>query len=78
VLFTGRTVRAALDELADFGRPARIGLAVLVDRGGRELPIAADVVGEKVELEAKHRVDVKVQELDGQDGVDIVYTPRAS
>ena len=77
VLFTGRTIRAALDELADFGRPARIGLAVLVDRGGRELPIAADVVGEKVELEPKHRVDVKVQELDGQDAVDIVYTPRS-
>ena len=48
VLFTGRTIRAALDELADFGRPARIMLAVLVDRGGRELPIHADVVGATV------------------------------
>src|SRR5256714_743756 len=49
VLYTGRTVRAALDELADFGRPASISLAVLIDRGGRELPIHADVVGKKVE-----------------------------
>ena len=78
VLFTGRTIRAALDELADFGRPARIGLAVLVDRGGRELPIAADVVGEKVDLEAKHRVDVFVTELDGRDEVEIAYTPRSA
>ena len=78
VLFTGRTIRAALDELADFGRPARIGLAVLVDRGGRELPIAADVVGEKVDLEAKHRVDVFVNELDGRDEVEIAYTPRSA
>ena len=50
VLYTGRTVRAALDELADFGRPRRTLLAVLVDRGGRELPICADVVGERVEV----------------------------
>ena len=52
VLYTGRTVRAALDELADFGRPARIALAVLVDRGGRELPIQPDVVGKTVEVAA--------------------------
>lgn len=76
VLFTGRTIRAALDELADFGRPARIGLAVLVDRGGRELPIQADVVGERVELEPKHRVVVQVTELDGHDAVEIAYSPR--
>src|SRR5512140_382527 len=50
VLYTGRTVRAALDELADFGRPARIWLAVLIDRGGRELPIQADVVGERASV----------------------------
>jgi len=72
VLYTGRTVRAALDELADFGRPARIGLAVLVDRGGRELPIQADVVGEKVATEPGDRVEVSVVELDGKDGVEIV------
>jgi len=69
VLYTGRTVRAALDELADFGRPARIALAVLVDRGGRELPIHADVVGKKVETAPDERVDVKVRELDGEDAV---------
>jgi pyrimidine operon attenuation protein/uracil phosphoribosyltransferase len=69
VLHTGRTVRAALDELADFGRPARIALAVLVDRGGRELPIHADIVGKRMDVIANDRVDVMVTELDGSDGV---------
>jgi pyrimidine operon attenuation protein/uracil phosphoribosyltransferase len=69
VLYTGRTVRAALDELADFGRPRRIALAVLIDRGGRELPIAPDVVGKKIEVRAGQRVDVLVEELDGRDAV---------
>jgi pyrimidine operon attenuation protein/uracil phosphoribosyltransferase len=72
VLYTGRTVRAALDELADFGRPARIGLAVLIDRGGRELPIHADVVGKRVDLRRDQRVDVLVTELDGRDAVVVV------
>jgi pyrimidine operon attenuation protein/uracil phosphoribosyltransferase len=72
VLFTGRTVRAALDELADFGRPARIGLCVLVDRGGRELPIQADVVGKVVEAKAGERVDVLINEIDGRDAVELV------
>ena len=72
VLYTGRTVRAALDEVADFGRPARIGLAVLVDRGGRELPIQADIVGEKVEAPHGALVDVLVTELDGRDAVELV------
>jgi pyrimidine operon attenuation protein / uracil phosphoribosyltransferase len=72
VLYTGRTVRAALDELADFGRPARIALAVLVDRGGRELPIHADVVGKRIELGPDQRVDVLVSELDGRDAVVVV------
>jgi pyrimidine operon attenuation protein/uracil phosphoribosyltransferase len=72
VLYTGRTVRAALDELADFGRPARIGLAVLVDRGGRELPIHADVVGKTVDATTDQRVDVLVEELDGRDAVIVV------
>ncbi len=72
VLFTGRTVRAALDELADFGRPARIGLAVLVDRGGRELPIQADVAGERVAVARGDRVEVFVQELDGKDAIELV------
>ena len=74
VLYTGRTVRAALDELADFGRPARIALAVVVDRGGRELPIHADVVGKTIEVAKSDRVDVFVQELDGEDAV--VLVPR--
>jgi len=72
VLYTGRTVRAALDELADFGRPARIALAVLVDRGGRELPIHADIVGKRVLIEPGDRVDVMVDELDGRTAVVIV------
>jgi pyrimidine operon attenuation protein/uracil phosphoribosyltransferase len=69
VLYTGRTVRAALDELADFGRPRRIALAVVIDRGGRELPIAPDVVGKKIDVRAGQRVDVFVEELDGKDAV---------
>lgn len=72
VLFTGRTVRAALDELADFGRPKRISLCVLVDRGGRELPIQADIVGKTVKTEPGERVEVQVQEIDGRDQVDVV------
>jgi len=68
-LFTGRTVRAALDELADFGRPARIGLAVLVDRGGRELPIHANIVGKTLDVGTDGHVDVLVEELDGRDAV---------
>lgn len=71
VLYTGRTVRAALDELADFGRPARIALAVLIDRGGRELPIHADIVGKVVTVGSGQRVDVLVEELDGRDEVVI-------
>jgi pyrimidine operon attenuation protein/uracil phosphoribosyltransferase len=72
VLYTGRTIRAALDELADFGRPARIMLAVLVDRGGRELPIHADVVGRSVDVPRGGRVDVLVSEVDGRDEVTLV------
>ncbi|MBP7549545.1 MAG: bifunctional pyr operon transcriptional regulator/uracil phosphoribosyltransferase PyrR [Gemmatimonadaceae bacterium] len=72
VLFTGRTIRAALDELADFGRPARIMLAVLVDRGGRELPIQPDVVGKKVEVRPGGRVDVFVPTLDDRDEVVVL------
>src|SRR5213592_1268510 len=72
VLYTGRTVRAALDELADFGRPKRISLCVLVDRGGRELPIQADITGKSVKTSPGDRVDVLVHELDGQDQVDLV------
>ena len=72
VLYTGRTVRAALAELADFGRPARIGLCVLIDRGGRELPIQADIVGETVSSQPGDHVDVLVEERDGRDAVEFV------
>jgi pyrimidine operon attenuation protein/uracil phosphoribosyltransferase len=71
VLYTGRTIRAALDELADFGRAKRIALAVLIDRGGRELPIQPDIVGKQVPVEHTQRVDVLVEELDGHDAVVI-------
>ena len=72
VLYTGRTVRAALDEFADFGRPRRILLCVLIDRGGRELPIRADIVGTSVSTGPKDRVEVLVSELDGRDAVELV------
>lgn len=72
VLYTGRTVRAALDELADFGRPSRIYLCVLVDRGGRELPIHADIVGRRIETAPNQRVEVLVPELDGRLAVELV------
>jgi pyrimidine operon attenuation protein/uracil phosphoribosyltransferase len=72
VLYTGRTVRAALDELADFGRPKRISLCVLVDRGGRELPIQADVVGKVAKIGPGERVDVLIEEQDGKDEVIVV------
>jgi pyrimidine operon attenuation protein/uracil phosphoribosyltransferase len=78
VLYTGRTVRAALDELADFGRPARILLAVLVDRGGRELPIQADVVGQTVEVPQGAVVEVQVPEIDGAWGVDLMWPEAAA
>lgn len=72
VLYTGRTVRAALDELADFGRPAHIALAVLIDRGGRELPIQPDIVGKKIAVAKADRVDVLVEDLDGRTAVVVV------
>jgi pyrimidine operon attenuation protein/uracil phosphoribosyltransferase len=80
VLFTGRTARAAMNELMDWGRPARILLCVLVDRGGRELPIQPDVVGRHIEvLEDQQQVQVLVPDLDGRLGVDIVQThPEAA
>lgn len=69
VLQTGRTIRAALDELADFGRPSKITLAVLIDRGGRELPIQPDIVGKTIGAKKDERVDVLVNDLDGKDAV---------
>src|ERR1041385_675874 len=76
VLHTGRTIRAALDELAEFGRPRRILLAVLVDRGGRELPIQPDIAGLTVAVPPGQAVKVSVQERDGQDAVELA--PKAS
>jgi len=75
VIFTGRSIRAALNALADFGRPSVIRLAVLVDRGGRELPIQPDFVGLALkEVPADHRVNVRLAEVDGRD--EILVEPR--
>jgi pyrimidine operon attenuation protein/uracil phosphoribosyltransferase len=72
VLYTGRTTRAALDALIDFGRPKAIQLIVLVDRGHRELPIKADYVGKNLPTSRRERVNVYVEELDGVDEIRIV------
>ena len=72
VLFTGRTIRAAMDALMDFGRPDHIELLVLVDRGHRELPIQADYVGKFFETERKQMVNVLLSEYDGEDKVIII------
>jgi len=72
VLFSGRTTRAALDALNDFGRPEKIQLAVLVDRGHRQLPIKADFVGKNVPTSLSHSVHVRLHEEDGQDCVCLV------
>ncbi|MCI0695303.1 bifunctional pyr operon transcriptional regulator/uracil phosphoribosyltransferase PyrR [candidate division KSB1 bacterium] len=74
VLYTGRTVRAALDALMDFGRPARIQLAVLIDRGHRELPIKADYVGQEIKTTAGEEVRVKLKNVDSEDSVYLVET----
>ena len=72
VLYTGRTIRAALDAIMDFGRPASIQLAVLVDRGHRELPIKADYVGKYVPTAADEDVQVHLNEVDGRDAVLLI------
>ncbi len=71
VLYTGRTVRAAMDEIMDFGRPEAVRLAVLIDRGHRELPIRADYVGKNVPTSRKEIISVKLAEQDGEDGVTV-------
>jgi len=73
VLFTGRTIRAALDALIHIGRPNSISLAVLVDRGHRELPIRADFVGKNIPTAQNEKIKVLVQEIDGHDAVEIVH-----
>jgi pyrimidine operon attenuation protein/uracil phosphoribosyltransferase len=74
VLYTGRTVRAALDALMDYGRPARIELAVLIDREGRELPIRADYVVKAVEIDSGQRVDV----VSKRDGLEVIAQPSSA
>ncbi len=71
VLYTGRTVRAAVDAIFDYGRPARVQLAVLVDRGHRELPIRPDYVGKNLPTSQDQRVNVRVEEIDGVDEVTV-------
>jgi len=77
VLFTGRTVRAAIEALFDYGRPARIQLAVLCDRGHRELPIRPDYVGKNLPTSRSEQVSVRLKETDGEDGVAILSPVEA-
>ncbi len=72
VLYTGRSIRAALDALTDFGRPLLVQLAVLVDRGHRELPIRADYVGKNIPTSRKEDVQVRLKEVDGEDEVVLI------
>ena len=72
VLFTGRTIRAAMDAITDYGRPGRLELAVLIDRGHRELPIQADYVGTRLETARMDHVLVRLQNTDGEDAVELV------
>jgi pyrimidine operon attenuation protein / uracil phosphoribosyltransferase len=78
VLFTGRTIRAAMDALMDYGRPSCIQLAVLVDRGHRELPIRADYVGKNVPTSGRERVKVRLTEIDGEDAAVIYEEEEAA
>ncbi len=73
VLYTGRTIRAALDELIDLGRPRTIQLAVLIDRGHRQLPIRADYVGKNVPTSSEESIRVHVKEVDGEDSVLLMH-----
>ena len=77
VLYTGRTIRAAMDAVNDFGRPKEIQLAVLVDRGHRELPIRADYVGKNVPTSLDEDVEVRVTEIDGVDEVVLLRKGKA-
>ena len=76
VLYTGRTVRAALDEIVDFGRPRRVWLAVLVDRGGRELPIVADFAGTRIDVPEGEDVVVRLREGGAEEDAVVVRTRR--
>ena len=72
VLYTGRTIRAAIDNIVSRGRPARVSLAVLVDRGHRELPIRADYVGKNIPTSESEEIEVLVSEIDGVDSINII------
>jgi pyrimidine operon attenuation protein/uracil phosphoribosyltransferase len=72
VLYSGRTIRAALDAIGEIGRPATVQLAVLVDRGHRQLPIRADYVGKNIPTAASESVKVALEEIDGKDCVEII------
>ena len=74
-LYTGRTIRAALEALLDYGRPMAVELLALIDRGHRELPIHADYVGRTVNTSRQERVDVLLAERDGQDAVHLTASP---
>ena len=78
VLFTGRTVRSAIDALFEYGRPARVQLAVLVDRGHRELPIRPDYVGKNLPTSLAERVNVSIEEIDGSEQVTIGVAPATA
>ncbi len=75
VIYTGRTIRAALDRIAHMGKPKRVLVAILVDRGDRELPIKADIVGKNVQVNDSERVNVLLQESDGVDQVTVTSNP---
>lgn len=77
VLYTGRTIRAAIEVLLSFGRPSKIQLAVLVDRGHREMPIRADFVGKNIPTHDGEHVKVLLKEIDGQDTVQLIHEKRA-
>jgi len=75
VLYTGRTIRAALDALCDFGRMRSIQLAVMIDRGHRELPIEANFIGKKIATKSNEVVEVKLREIDGEDAIYVMEKP---
>ena len=77
VLFTGRTIRAAIDALTDYGRPAKVDLAVLIDRGHRELPFAPTFVGHTIETQRLDYVDVRLRDTDGEDCVEVTENNQA-
>ncbi len=78
VLYTGRSIRAAMGALMDYGRPSRIQLSVLIDRGHRELPISPDYIGKNIPTSHDEKIRVLISEIDGSDGVEIEWIQRAN